>query len=166
MTDPLKVVRSLLVTEMGVASDRVFLYNAEWTIPKDEGMFLLVTFDHAKPYSTATWYEDTAAGLTEIQEIATQETYSVDVFSRSTEARDKRNGVIFALNSTAAQQACEAHNLKFSNIPSVFIDLSHIEAAARLSRYRLTFNVLRLERREKVAPYYDQFSDPTLLIEP
>lgn len=166
MADPLKLLRGLLVTELGLAADRAFVYNSKWNIPPDDGLFALVSFERAKPYSTSLWYEDTPAGLTEVQETAVQETYAIDLFSRSTEARDRRHEVVFALNSTAAQQMCEANAMKLSDIPSSFLDLSQVEASARLNRFQLTFNVLRLQRREKVAPYYNQFTDPTFLVEP
>lgn len=166
MADPLKLLRALLVTELDLAADRVFIYNAKWNIPTDDGLFALVSFVREKPYSTAKWHESTDAGLTEVQEIAVQETYSIDLFSRSTDARERRQDVIFALNSDAAQRMCEENSMKLGDIPTTFLDVSEVEASARLNRYRLTFNVLRLQRRERVAPYYDQFTDPTFLVEP
>ena len=166
MADPLKLLRALLVTELNVAADRVFVYNSKWNIPADDGLFVLVSFLRGKPYSTGRWYEDTADGLKEIQEMAVQETYTIDLFSRSAEARDRRNDVLFALNSTAAQQMCETYSMKIGDLPTAFNDLSHIEASARLNRYQLTFNVLRIERRERVAPYYSDLTSPSLLIEP
>lgn len=166
MADPLKLLRSLLVTELDLAADRVFIYNAKWNIPPDDALFVLVSFLREKPYSTAKWHESTDAGLTEVQEVAVQETYAIDVFSRSAEARDRRQDVIFALNSDAAQRMCEENSMKLGDIPTNFLDVSAAEASARLNRYQLTFNVLRVQRREKVAPYYDTFTDPTLLVEP
>lgn len=166
MSDAISLIRSLLVSELNLAPDRVVNYNQKWTLPPGDGLFVMLSFMNGKPYSTGMWHEDTAAGLAEIQETAMQETYAIDLFSRTNEARERRHEILWALNSTAAQQMCEVNTMKLAGLPSSFHDLSFLEASGRLNRYQLTFHLLRIQRRERVAPYFNQPNQPTLLVEP
>lgn len=166
MTDVLKILRALLVAEMDLPDERCMIHNTKWTLPTGDGLFVLLSFVSAKAISTGKWHEDSVDGLLEVQETVYRDTINVDVFSRSTDARDRRHEVLWAFNGDEAARTCERFSLKISDLPTEFTDLSDVEASGRLYRYQLTFRVLKVLRREKLVPYYSDFDGPDLLIEP
>lgn len=169
----IKVVAELLRTELDIPPNppRVFIYNQKWDIPNIDDMFLCVTFLSDKPFAANTRTENdptSATTLNEVQSIVTQETYQIDVFSRNSEARIRKHEVIFALQSTQAQQLSEKYSFQIGHIPASFVDVSAIEAAARLNRYAITFHLLRAYTRTKAIPAFTSFQNPprTLLVNP
>jgi hypothetical protein len=166
MADPLKVLRTVIVTETGLADDRVLLYNTKWNLPQDDGMFIVLSIVGSQVIATGKQHVHDAQGLLEVQETILSDEIAVDVFSKAYEARDRRHEVIWALNSDTMQRACEVDALKVSDFPTDFRDLSFLEANARINRYHLTFRVSHLERREKLVEYYSTYSGYDLRIEP
>jgi hypothetical protein len=166
VAEPLKILRSVIVSELGLDDSRVLIYNTKFNLPSDEGLFVVLSFLASKTVSSGKRYEDATGGLLEVQETILSDSVAVDVFSQSTIARDRRHEVIWALNSDAMQSACELNTLKVGDLPNEFMDLSFVEANARLNRYRLTFRVSHLERREKLVPYYGTFTNADVTFEP
>ena len=162
MAEIIKVVADILQAELSLKNDRVFLYNQKWNIPPDQDLFVVVGFQSAKPFGVKSQYEnDPVSGdLVEVQSVNQQETYTIDLISRDHSARMRKQEVILALNSTAAQQAQEQYSFKIANLPTTFVDVSDLEASALLNRYRLAFNVLVVYRKVKSVDYFDQFQIP------
>ncbi len=148
---------------------RVYLYNQPWTIPPDEGLFLVLGILASRPFGSSIHYETADDGsLEEVQGQQTQETYTVTLFSRDASARQRRQEVVFAFNSTAAQQLAEKLSFKFGILPTAFVDVSTTEGSAMLNRYVYTFNVLRAYERRRRCEYFTQFQIPpkTLIVNP
>lgn len=166
MAEVIKVIADVIQAEMGLPDTRVYLYNQKWKIPPDQDLFIVVGFVSAKAFGVRCGYENDPITneLVEVQSVNQQETYSIDVISRDSSARQRKQEVILALNSTLMQQAMEQHNFKIGNLPTSFIDASAVEAAALLNRYRLAFNVLVIYRKTKSAEYFDSFTIPPNLI--
>ena len=159
------IERELDLQEKG----RVFIYNQKYTIPSDPGLFIDIAFDRSRPFGSSLRYRNDDQGrLVEEQYQCAQETYTVNLFSKNEEALRRSHEVIFALHGTYAQQQAEKYSFKFGFIPTNFVDVSAAEAAARLNRYSLTFNVLRSYSRNRVVEYFDKIQNPpqTLLTNP
>ena len=122
MAEIIKVVADILQAELSLKNDRVFLYNQKWNIPPDQDLFVVVGFQSAKPFGVKSQYEnDPVSGdLVEVQSVNQQETYTIDLISRDHSARMRKQEVILALNSTAAQQAQEQYSFKIANLPHDF----------------------------------------------
>lgn len=162
------LVAGLLVANMGVPKETVYVYNAKWKIPATEGLFISVGLIGWKPYGSSIGFANGAqAGepaLIEQQSMNVQEILTVTLFSRNSEARMAMPSLLFALNSTQAQQLQEQQAMKFGRLPLTFVDISETEASARLNKFSYTFNVLRSYSRDRVVEYFDQFPTPELLI--
>ena len=141
---------------------RVFIYNQKWKIPPVDGMFICVGFLYAKPFGATLSYQTDPAtgGLIEVQGSNTQETYTVEAFSRNGEARERMHEIPMALRSTACQQLAERHSFKVGFIPSSFVDASETEESAILNKYVATFSVLRAHTKSKPVDYFDKFENP------
>ena len=165
MAEIIKVVADVIQSEMELGNDRVYLYNQKWRIPPDEGLFVIVGFLTSKPFGAKTWYENDPITneLLEVQSVNQQETYTIDLMSRDSSARIRKQEVILALNSTFCQQMMEQYNFKIANLPSSFVDVSELEATAILNRYQLAFNALVVYRKVKSVQFFDQFQIPPVV---
>ena len=164
----IKVLAELIRCELSIPRlpQAVSIYNQKWRIPNTDGLFINIDFLGEKLFAANTRWENdpTSDGLFEQQYSCQQETYQVDVYSRDNSARMRKQEVVFALQSTRAQQLAEKYAFKIGHLPSSFVDLSEIEGAARLNRYALTFNVLRSYARTRLIEAFTEFTNPPELI--
>ena len=167
---PINQIINGLRTFMKLRDNQVVLYNQKWKMPNDDGIYITVALLDTKPYGNQREYRDNddLTALLEVLTVYTRETYSIHIFSQSQEAMNRKEEVLFFLNSTAAQQAQEASGFKLATLPVSFVDTSETEGASRLNKYTCTVNLLRATSRENVVQYYDKFpnSEKNLLINP
>ena len=121
---------------------RVFVYNAPWPLPKTTDLYIVIGIlaDDDFGGGVIEKIDPATQQLVEQQTIERATTYTVDVFSVSTEARRRRHEIHFALQGDAAQRLSEAHNLLIFR-PTAFVDLSEVEASRRLNRFQTQFQV-------------------------
>jgi hypothetical protein len=160
--ETVKVIADLLESEMDLAKDIVAVYNSARRIPPKKGFFIDVAILGEAPFAAnARPVNDPAEPeVVAVQTIAQREILQVDIFSADDSARLRRIDMIFALTGIAAQQACERHAMKISNLPQSFIDLSQVEASTRLNRYALTVTVIRSYSKAKTVPSFAVFQVP------
>ena len=165
MAEIITVVADVIRTELGLDNNHVYLYNQKWRIPPDEGLYVIVGFLGAKAFGAKTTYENDPITdeLLEVQSVNQQEMYTIDLLSRDSSARVRKQEVILALNSTLCQQMMEQYNFKIANLPTTFNDVSALEATAILNRYQLAFNALVAYRKIKSVPFFDSFNVPPVV---
>lgn len=166
----LNLIVGLLRSYMGLEAPQVVVYNQKWKVPSDNRLYITVGLLAFKPYGnstiTATFTDTNGSGLKEVSTLHSQESVSVNMFSRSEEAVDRRGEPILAFGSTEAAQLCDRYAIKFGRLPVAMTDLSGVEGAARLNRYVATINLLCARKQERVVQYFDKFPAPTLVINP
>lgn len=163
------LIAGLLRSFMNLSTMQVVVYNQKWKIPADDRLFITVSsVGPVKQYGATVDLHDNADGsaLQEDVAIASREMLAVDIYSKSQEAANRKEEIMMALASTAAQQLCEQWALKIARIPMTFVDLSSVEGTARLNRYQVTFAVLRTRTKTSLVQFYNQFPKPKLVIEP
>lgn len=154
---------------LGLATEQVVVYNQKWKIPPDKRLYVTVSsIGPQKSYGATSSTEASVDGkaLIESVAIASREMISVDLYSRSQEAINRKEEILQALASIPMQQLCEQYAIKVARIPLTFVDTSGLEATANLNRFSITFAVLRTRVLSKPVEYYDTFSKPSLVIEP
>lgn len=150
---------------MQLETDQVVVYNQDWKIPSDDRLYITVGFLASRPYASGT---STAPDLTDPENpklvetvtINVRDLLSIEIYSVSEEAVLRKNEVLMAMASTAAQQLCERLALKLGKIPDAFNDLSGVEGAARLNRYNLSIPCLYAESKTAIVEYFDKFTVP------
>jgi len=155
----IKALASLIEAEMQLPKDRFVIYNQPNNVPDDDGLFGWITYNHSRPFgsSTRTEVNTVTDSLDEVQHSWTQETYSISLMSRDGSARKRNWELPLCLASIRSQQLQERYGFKLGFIPESMIDISAVEASARLNRYSLTFNILRSYERRKPVEYYSRF---------
>ena len=169
-----KLIKDQLVLD----NNHVVTYNQRVPIPPDDGIFVAIGIKGERLYGTSTGYEQGTIPSTQLDQPQTpvlnevltqntQEIYSIQIMSRNNDARARRHEIVFALNSTQAEQMQEKYGFKIGNQPTTFNDVSMGEGASRLTRYALTFNVLSAYGRTLPVDYYDSFAgSPELITQP
>lgn len=157
------VLAELIQNQLQLQKGRVIIYNQKFDIPTDDGMFVAVSFVSDRVFGNNLVYEndpDNEANLVEIHQSHAQEMYEINVYSRDASARLRKHEILWALNSTEAQNLAEQYAFKIGFVPQNFTDVSEVEASARLNRYSFTFNILRAYETRRTVPAYTQFQIP------
>lgn len=165
-----KILCELIVSQMNLRTTDVSIYNQKRDLTKKKGIWVDVAIigETTVASTTRPVNDPLQTDLTEVQTISQQEILQIDIMSADDSARMRRKEVIFALSGTAAQQAAETYSLKISNIPQSFVDVSEVEASARLNRYAITVTVLRAYSIVRTIPTFTVFQNPPqkLLVNP
>jgi len=168
---------NLIKYQLNLDNNHVVTYNQRIPIPPDEGIFVAVGLLGDKVYGHSIKYEtgfipSTSEGtpqievLNEVQTQNVQQIYSIEIMSQNNDARARRQEILFALNSTRAEQLQEKYGFKIANLPTTFNDTSYVEGSSRLTRYSITFNVLTAFIRTVPVDYYDQYLGPEVITNP
>ena len=119
--------------------------------------------------SSYNWnsYAQTANGsLAAVQVVNMQGIVDIDIISRGPAARDQKELVVLALQSTYSEQQQEANSFMIGRLPwgGQFTNLSQIDGAAIPYRYRISFAVTYAIRNQVAAPYFTQFNKPQVVV--
>jgi hypothetical protein len=163
--DPLILFCDIIETELGLANGRVYLWNQKIMQPKDSSLYVAVSEISCKPFGNTNRLN--SAGEAE-QSINMQSTLQLDIISRGPSARTRKEEVILALNSNYAQSQQERNGFYIGKISpgTQFVNLSEVDGAAIPNRYSITVQMQYAVRKNKVVPYIDTFSDPTVITDP
>lgn len=165
-SDPLQAFCTVIQSEMGMGPDQVYLWNQKFRIPPDERLYIAVREARSKPYgfSNQTVAVDTdEGGMVEEQTVYVQSALSIDIFSRTIEAQQRKNEVILALTSNYSRQVQEISGLLIGKLSTAFNDLSQLEGAAIPYRFQIEVQIQYQTSKSKPIPYYDDFSDAEVL---
>lgn len=152
------LIRKIIVHETELDEDRVTIYNQKYNIPNDDDIFVTLSFSGAKVLSNKAVVLNSVAGFTEKSDMVAQESIEINVMSRNEDALFQKHKVLMALVSNYSQELQEANSFKIARIPTQFLDVSEVEATARLNRYSITVAVFAWYHLEKTIDYYGAFN--------
>ena len=164
MTEPVKVIADILQSELELETGRVRLENQRLNVAT-AGLTIVVGYVSGKPIGNNNYSvsdgDGPDDGMTEVQELTMHHLVQIDAMSFDDTARRRLPEILQALASIKAQQSMGTNLMNISRIPaSGFLNVSALEETAMLNRYTITVAVTALHRKEKMAPYYDQFPNP------
>lgn len=164
MTEPISVIRNIVMTEMGLNPERIWIYNADAPLPKDSGLLCILSLNAQNPYSNNVKYEGDIENdtLTEVQEMNIQADITISLLSKDESARTRAYEVQMALGSTYSQQMQEKNKMHISRIGKV-VDASFLEATSRLNRFDIDCIALYGYKKVKPIDYYDKFPIDSML---
>lgn len=151
--DALVLFCDILRTELGLAPDRVYLYNQKIEQPKDFGMYVVVSILHEKPFGNVL--KQAIGGAEAEAYVSVISTIGVDIISRGPEARDRRFEVLIALASVYSQQQQEANGFSVGRVPLNFVNLSLLDGAAIPYRFHMDITITHSYAKRKAVPYFD-----------
>jgi hypothetical protein len=156
----------IIRTEMQLASDQVYLWDQKINIPPDSRLYVVVGILSCKPFGSTRTYNG-SSGFIEQLSVNFQATLSVDIFSRNSDARDRKEEVILALHSTYSQYQQEANGFFIAPLSTGFNNLSSLEGAAIPYRFNISVQIQYKMLKAKSVDYYDTYQlPPQVLVNP
>jgi len=162
-----QVIAAILIEEMGLSTQAVWLREQNKTIPNDNGLYISVGLVSSQTVNNITEIQEItiAPAVTpspyEVNLVQQQEAIQIDILSsaQSNLALMRNWEVIAALQSIYSQQMQEQYCFKIFRIPRSFVDTSSAEGGSMLQRYSITINAFVWYRKQKLlGTYYDDFT--------
>ena len=149
----------ILSKEMDINQDRIMIYNGEWNIPPDDGIFIILERLPGRVIANRNTvkYDPSRAVYQEIQDLNIREQIVISVFSKNTEALERKDEVLMAIASLYSQQLQEKNSIKIFRIANIE-DLSVLEGGSNLYRYDIPLTIFSWQQKVKTAEYFDTFN--------
>ena len=162
---PLMLFCEILQQELGLADGRVYLWDQKLMQPTDAGLYIAVSILSSKVFGNTNAPVSSSSGLNSVQSVNMMATMQLDIISRGPEARDRKEEVIMALNSTYAQQQMEQNSFLIGRIPpgGQFMNLSAMDGAAIPYRFTISVNMQYFYTKTKAPDYFNNYSGPTIV---
>jgi len=151
---PDQVLAKIIRTYMDLPEDRVVIYNGNFDAPKDPHIYILISYESGQTLGVKN--EFNAKTETETASIVTYNTYAVEIVSKSREAVERKEEILMALHSQIGLRLAEENNVRIWRGGNI-LDLSAIEGASALSRYRVNIVVSGLKEKQAPIEVYENF---------
>lgn len=151
--EPIKAIAEIICHEMGIAQNRVFLFNDLRELPKDDGLFVVLDEKPFKPHGASLTYKEINNVYTEVQTLNIKQIITISLISKNNEARLRQYEAQMAMNSTYAQQCQETYGFHVSTTSTVQ-NRSFVEATARLARFDTEVVVTTAIEKTQEVEYY------------
>lgn len=166
-TEPIKVLASVIQTELGLNANQILLSFENFPIPETLGIFVALSYGTEQVVGTANQNGVNEQGeYQEVQDVSMLHQIEIDIMSFDSSARLRKEEIVMALSSYNAQQLMETNSIRIAAIPSSFITVTSPEPSKQLNRFRFTVSVYALHQRVLATPYYDSIGTVGLVIEP
>ncbi len=153
----------ILKTEMSLDADQVYLWDQKINIPTDSRLYIAVGVSSCKPFANnREMLSVGGGGLDELLTANFLAKLSVDILSRGTDARDRKEEILLALSSIYAEQIQEGNGIFVGILSDSFVNLSEIDGAAIPYRFNIAVNLQYQVSKRKSVPYYDTFTDSVI----
>ena len=156
--EPIKILRDIVKTYMSLNDSQFVLSNQDYTIPRTSELFLMIQHVNSQPYSANNYQTSTDEGMEETINMLTREEYIINVMSKNSDARTRKNEVLLALNSVYSQQQQELYQFRIAQLSSSFLNISELEGSGMLTRYAINVAVLAWERATQSIDYFETFT--------
>ena len=160
--EPVKIIAEIIKSELGLDDNHIVLDNQKLNIANDVGLFVCVSYISGKAIGvTNSVLTNEDATASEVQGVTMHSLIQIDAMSRDASARIRKGEIIMALRSVTAAKAMESYNAQIARIPRDFLNVSMLEATARLNRYTMTIAVTSLETKTKaLTDWFDTIPTP------
>lgn len=159
---PLLLFCDIIQTELGLATGRVYIWDQKIFQPTDSNLYIAVSVLNPKPFGNSSTIDSSG---NEVQSLNMYVTLGIDIMSRDTEALNRKEEVIMALQSIYARQQQEANSFYIGKISTSFVNLSSVDGAAIPYRYHIDVAMQYFVTKTQPAEYYDSFSAASITVE-
>lgn len=156
MSNTLDILKDIIDHQLNMPPERVWAYNSDMYLPKDDNLFIVLFMTSQKPYTNNSKYISTITGLAEKQTINIVEEILISLNSINTQARDRAYEIPLALNSVYSQELQILNKMHISPLGDIY-DASYLEAASRINRFDCKIRVFRAYEKINNIDYYDKF---------
>lgn len=160
---PLFLFCEIIRKQLNLPADHVYLWDQKDFQPTDSNLYVVVSIESCKPFSN----ENVTLANGDSQQITNMYAMlGLDIISRGPAARDQKELVIMALNSTYSQQQQEANGFYIGKLSTGFTNLSQVDGAAIPYRFHISVALQYAVSLTSAQPYYDNFNQPEIYTNP
>lgn len=160
--EPILILGDIIKNLMNISSDRIYIGNENYKLPTDTGIYIGLEQTASDGYSNTNKFIPADEGQEGAQEELTyraRESYNINIYSKDSSARSRKEEVILAFSSNFAKNKQEEFQFKLANINNSFINVSGLEGPAVISRYVINISLIAWYSIIRDTDYYDQFSN-------
>lgn len=154
---PLFLFCDIIQKYMGIPNDHIYLWDQKVFQPVDSNLYIAISVDSCKPYSNINTFDSSGNS---VQYVNMYNVMGIEAISRGPAARDQKELIIAALNSTYSEQQQEANGFYIGKISTGFHNLSHIDGAAIPYRFRINCAMQYSVKKTTPNPYFNTFESP------
>lgn len=159
---PLILLCEIIQSEMDLAPGRVYLWDQKIMQPTDFDLYVAVSVPNPRPFANSR--TQSSDGITVVQSVNMYAAIDIDIISRGPAARDRKEEIILALNSTYSQQQQQANSFFVGTLSTAFVNINDIDGAAIPYRYRISIGMQYMVSKVKTPPFYDSNFTPTVTV--
>lgn len=164
--EPIKVLGMVLQQEMGLSAGQIMLGLENWAIPKNTGLYVALLYGPDTTIGNTNYNSiDAQGGYTEVQSAIMLHSIDIQVMSFDSSARERKEAVLWAIQSYTAQQLMEQYQMRLAATPGSFIPVVTDEQTKQLNRFHITIAVNALHQNVKTTPYYDSLQPVKLVVD-
>lgn len=156
---PLILFCEIIQREMGLARDRVMIWDQKLPQPKDNDLWVAVSEVSSKPFGNNNRTAGVGSDLQSQAYVSMQSMLDIDVISRGPAARLRKEEVLLALNSIYSQQQQEINGFYIAKLPPSggFRNLSEVDGAAIPYRFKISIMIQYCVSKNKTVDYFNDF---------
>lgn len=164
---PIFLFCDIIQRVMNLPNGRVYLWDQKINQPTDSDLYIAVSVPRCKPFANVNRPVSNGGGLDQSQFLSMQAQVDIDVISRGVSARDRKEEVLLALNSTYSQQQQEANSFYIAGLSPAFgfINLSEVDGAAIPYRYKISVQMQYAFEVNRPSQFFDNNFDFTTTID-
>lgn len=158
----LQLFCEIIAKKMGLAQNRVFLWNQKIFQPIDDDIYVAVDVSNQRMVGNNIG-QVPGDPTRSFQYSINVADVDVNVISRGPDALVKKELVVMALRSQYAETQQEANSFKIGRIPTGFRDLSAVDGTAIPWRFMFTVRLGYAVYAEQADEYFDAFRTPMVI---
>lgn len=163
---PLELLCDVIQHELGLPAGRVYLWDQKFTVPKDSELYVAVSVVSCKPFGNNIRFNGDESGLEGVQSANFVTVLDVDIYSRSAEARNRKEQVVLALSSLYSLQQQESNSFRIFPVTDAFKNISVEDGPAIPYRFSIGVTIQYAVTRTQAASYFNDFEEPEILTDP
>lgn len=166
--DALLLFCEILQNFLGLPNGRVYLWDQKMAQPTDSGLYIAVQVLNCKPFANVNKFDGSGSNSNSDQYVNNMATLQLDIISRDTEARDRKEQVLMALASNYSQNQQVANSFFIGKLPagSQFVNLSEQDGAAIPYRFSISVGIQFTKIMVQAVSSFDSFQTPQINTNP
>lgn len=166
--NPLLLFCDVISNQLGLARNRVYLWDQKIMQPTDVGMYVAIAVLRKKIFANTNKFDGSGSNSNSDQSCNVMAMLQVDAISRDSSARDHAEDIILAINSDYSQSQQEINGFYIGKLPpgSQFINVSGPDGAAIPYRYSISIAMQYFYTKTQAVPYFGTFDQPAVTTEP
>lgn len=153
--EPILIIADIIKDFLQIAANRILITNQDYNLPKDKDLFIVIQHTSSQPYSSVNRTSPTDDGYQEEINLLTREEYIINVMSKNSDARTRKEEILLALNSVNSFEQQEKYQFNIAEISNSFINVSELEGAGMFTRYAIKIVLMAWKNKVQGIAYYD-----------